>query len=379
MKRRFGRNLLILIFALGISLGLAAVARRGLARPQDDQQTGPKPAVGETVLAPKKTAPAPPPPEKKIEKINPANLPTISTTTNLVNVNVLVTDNNGNPIPSLTKVNFKVTDDGVPQTVTNFGTAEAPMTVCMMIEYSNKYWEFLYRALEAAYSFLNFMQPKDWVAVVSFDMQPHILTDFTQDRSEVQGALNQLTYPGFAEVNLYDAVSNMLDRMKDIQGRKAILLIGTGCDTFSKMNYDTFLKVVKASDTVIYPVSIFEFLTVRYGNYVSCGPGTVGFGGGEEFQARNVMTTIAKDTGGEAYFPRFEGDFPDIYKQIAGQLRTQYSLGFVPTNPARDGKFHKLEVELVDDQGNPLRIVNQKGKKVKYRIVARDGYYAPKS
>lgn len=378
MKSSAGRNFLLIILALAVALEIAVVTRRGLA--QDDQSSGPKPAVGETVLAPKKPAPnAPPPPEKKIEKINPNTLPTISTTTNLVNVNVLVTDNDGNPIPSLTSANFKITDDGVPQSVTNFGTTEAPMTVCMMIEYSNKYWEFLYRALEAAYNFLNFIQPKDWVAVVSFDMQPHILTDFTQDRSQVRDALDELNYPGFQEVNMYDAVSDMLNRMKDIQGRKAILLIGTGCDTFSKMNYDTFLKVVKASDTVIYPVSIFEFLTVRYGNYVPCGPATVGFGGGEEFQARNVMQTIAKYTGGQAYFPRFEAEFPGIYQQIAGQLRTQYSLGFVPTNPARDGKFHKLKVELVNADGNPLRIVNQKGKTVKYRIVARDGYYAPKS
>jgi len=96
-------------------------------------------------------------------------------------------------------------------------------------------------------------------------------------------------------------------------------------------------------------------------------------------QARNALNTIASYTGGQAFFPRFEGELPGIFEQINGQLRTQYGLGFVPTNPAKDGKFHKLKVDLVDDQGNPLRIVNQKGKVVKYRIVARDGYYAPKS
>jgi len=95
-------------------------------------------------------------------------------------------------------------------------------------------------------------------------------------------------------------------------------------------------------------------------------------------EAKNELNYIAQYSGGQAYFPRFEADLPGIYQQIAGQLRTQYSLGFVPTNPAKDGKYHKLKVELVDDQGTPLRIVNEKGKQVKYKVVARDGYYAPK-
>ena len=99
--------------------------------------------------------------------------------------------------------------------------------------------------------------------MVSFDMKPQILTDFTQDRSQVRGALDMLRIPGFSETYLYDALSFTLDRMKDIKGRKAILLICTGFDTFSKLTYDQILKIVRSSDTVIYPVSILEFMTVR--------------------------------------------------------------------------------------------------------------------
>jgi len=360
----------LILLLVGVLL-FAGLAPYGYAQSSGDQEpsTGPAPDVGPTVLAPKKTQPAPPPEEKKPERINPNEVFNISTATNLVNVDVMVVDRDGSPISTLKRDNFKVLDDGVPQTISNFGTSEASMTTCMLVEFSNKWWPFLYLALRYGYSYLQFIQPKDWTAVVSFDLKPQILSDFTQDRSQVRGALDMLRIPGFSETNLYDALAFTLDRMKDIKGRKVILVICSGYDTFSKLTYDEILKIVRSSDTAIYPVSILEFITVR-----SMRGDTI-----NSLQARNGLETIAKYSGGQAYFPRFEGELPGIFEQINGQLRTQYGLGFVPTNPAKDGKFHKLKVDLVDDQGNPLRIVNQKGKVVKYRIVARDGYYAPKS
>ncbi len=394
MKTRRSRVMVVSAVVI-LALGLAVASLPGLGRAQDDQQSsqGPGSNAGQTVYAPKKTKPgqqpvpspnAPTQPsypaeQQKPEKINPNSIYTLSTTSNLVNVNVLVTDNNGNPIPNLKKDNFRISDDGVPQTVTNFSTAEAPMTVCMLIEFSDKFWGYLELALQDAYQFLGFMKPQDWVAVISFDMKPHILQDFTHSRAEVRSALDSLRMPGFSESNLYDATAFTLNRMQKIQGRKAILVITTGCDTFSKLTLDKFLKVVKGSNTPIYPVSIMEFLVVRYGENISCGPGTVGFGGGDYLQARNTLMNMAKDSGGTAYFPRFEQDIPNVYEQIAGQLRHEYSLGFIPTDSSQDGKFHKLKVELVDGRGQPLKIVNQKGKKVKYRVVSREGYYATKT
>jgi VWFA-related protein len=368
MRSRYLQKPILLLVGL---LLFAAPAPYWYAQSNADQEpsTGPNPDVGPTVLAPKKTQPAPPVEEKKPERINPNEIFNLSTTTNLVNVDVAVLDKDGNPLSNLNRNNFRIYDDGVPQTLSNFGTSQAPTTTCMVIEFSNRYWAFLYLALRYSYTYLQFIQPKDWTAVISFDMKPQILTDFTQDRSQVRGALDMLRIPGFSEICVYDALAFTLDRMKDINGRKAILLVCTGFDTFSKLTYDQILKIVKSSDTAIYPVSILEFMTVR-------SPRGEGIGA---LQARNALETMAKYSGGQAYFPRFEGELPGIFEQINGQLRLQYGLGFVPTNPAKDGKFHKLKVDLVDDQGNPLRIVNQKGKVVKYRIVSRDGYYAPKS
>jgi len=369
MKNVFTVRCRMVSLLVGVLLGLPLLA---FAQQQGDQTTGsgPKPSVGETVLVPKKTPPSQPKPEeKKLEKINPNEVFTLSTTTNLVNVEVMVLDPNGYPIPNLGKVNFRVSDDGVPQTISNFGPAEAPMTICMLIEFSNKWWYALYQTLRYAYDFLNVIEPKDWVAVMSFDMQQQILQDFTQNRYEVTQALDRLRIPGFSEINLFDALAFTIDRMKDIQGRKAILVICTGFDTFSKLTYGDMLKISKASDTMVYPISILEFMTVR--GYAAEGVGSL--------QARNQLEYIARYSGGQAYFPRFEAELPTIYRQIAEQLRRQYSLGFVPTNPSKDGKYHKLKVDLVDPQGNPLKMVDQKGKNVKYRVVAREGYYAPKS
>jgi len=365
------RTHLQLAILLACGCMLAFPQPRCFGQAPDQEPAGPKPNVDETVIVPKKnTEPTPVPvkPSQPIEKINPKDIYSISASTNLVNLDVMVVDNNGNPIPSLTGKNFKVYDDGVPQAVSNFGTGEAPMTICLLIEFANRWWPYLMLALQDAYDFINFMQAKDWVAVVDFDLKPEIRQDFTQDRYQVRAALDSLRIPGFSEICLYDALAFTLDRMKDIQGRKAIVAIVTGKDTFSKLTYDKMLKIAKNGDIPIYPISILDFMNVR------------GMAGDmTAIQARNELNYIAKYSGGQAYFPRFEGELPSDYQQIAGQIRTQYSLGFVPTNPSRDGKYHKLKVELVDDQGNPLRIVNQKGKNVKYTIVARDGYYAPKS
>jgi VWFA-related protein len=382
-KRSIGIYAATVAFA---AVGLWILGFNPLAR---TQQPGPTPNTGETVYAPKKsTKPnlqqqpqnqpseqpekvpqqtGQAPKEKQPEKINPNQVYTLSTQSNLVNIDVLVTDNNGNPISGLSKNNFKVLDDGVPQSVTNFSTSEAPITVAMLIEFSNKWWGYLYLALEDAYQFLNYMEPKDWVAVIDFDMQPHILQDFTHDRYQVRSALDSLRIPGFSETNLYDALSFTIDRMKNVGGRKAILPIVTGYDTFSKLTYGEMLKIAKGSNTPIYPVSILEWVSIRYGDSI------------DTLQARNALTSIARFSGGQAYFPRFQGALPDIYQQIAGQLRHEYSLGFVPTDSTKNGKYHKLEVKLVDTQGNPLIITNKKGKKIKYRVVAREGYYAPKA
>ena len=96
-------------------------------------------------------------------------------------------------------------------------------------------------------------------------------------------------------------------------------------------------------------------------------------------QADNQMRTFAKETGGQAFFPRFHGEFPCIFGAISQSLRNQYVLGYQPANKAHDGKFRKIKVELVNPATNePLRVTDEKGKPIKYQIVAKTGYKAPR-
>ncbi len=228
--------------------------------------------------------------------------------------------------------------------------------------------------MQASYGFVQTLRPDDWVAVIAFDMKPEILQDFTKNKSAAFGALNMMQIPGFSESNLFDAVVDTVDRMDNIEGKKAILLISSGVDTFSKTRYDQALKKVQASDTPIYAIGTGQALREYYDARGMMGGDTqIGF-----LQADNQLRSFARLSGGRAYFPRFEGQFGEIYQDISASLRNEYNISYSPTNSAHDGKFRKLKVELLDADGKPLKLTDEKGKEIKYEIRAREGYYAPR-
>ena len=213
------------------------------------------------------------------------------------------------------------------------------------------------------------------VAVVAYDMRSEILSDFSADKRKAQEAMQRLRIAAFSEANLYDAVTDTADRMKDIEGRKAIVLISSGIDTFSKLTFDKTRKLLQDDGVPIYAIGLMQALREYYDSR-----GAMGAIARLDFlQADNQMRTFATETGGQAFFPRFYGEFPGIYDAISQSLRNQYQLGYQPANKARDGKFRKIKVELVNPAtGEPLRVTDQKGKPIKYRIVAKNGYTAPR-
>ena len=391
--RSLGRPLVtipLLAFALGLfppaGLRLAAQDQSTPApaggNPQKQEPPpaagGPQTDVGPYAIPKKKEEP-PPPPLEKPKKIEGMPDYSLHVDVPLVNVDVLVTTKDGQFISNLKKEQFRVLEDGVPQAVSNFSISEAPITAVLLVEFASTNYFFIVDALNASYAFANSLKKDDWVAVVSYDMKPQIMVDFTQDKRAIYGALNQLRMPGFAETNLFDALYDTLDRVDRIEGRKYVILITTGVDTFSKLNLDQIIKKIKATkDVTIFPVSI-GFAVREYCETHRCGY-THGVGipvsNMDYLQADNELNTFARLTGGRAYFPRFEAEMPQIFHDIAGDIRNQYNLAYHPTNPKLDGSYRKLKIELVGPDGTPLKVRDQKGRDVKVQIVAREGYTA---
>jgi VWFA-related protein len=341
-------------------------------QPAPPEAGGPGNDVGPYAIPKKKEEPPPPPPTKpkKIEGMPDYSL---KVDVPLVDLDVSVVTKNGQFVPGLKKDNFRIYEDGVPQTISNFNQQEAPITAVMLVEFaSTNYW-YLADALNASYTFASGLKKEDWVAVVSYDMRPYIMVDFTQDKRAILGALNMLRIPGFSETNLFDSLYDTLDRIDRLEGHKYVILISSGRDTFSKINLDQCLKKIKATPNVsIYAISIGRAL-----REMADARGMVGPIMSTDFlQADNQMNTFARMTGGRAYFPRFQGELPEIFRDIAADIRNEYNLAYHPTNTKLDGSYRKLKVEVVGPDGSPLKVKDQKGKDVKIQVIAREGYTA---
>jgi VWFA-related protein len=346
----------LLIVGLGVppdAILARAQNQQGPEKPPATQQpVQPSPPSGQQQQKPA----GPPPPQSEI-----------ATQTNVVTVNATVTDQDGDIITGLKQGNFRILDEGQPQQITNFAPSDAPITIVILMEFSARFggW-FGYKAKYWAYDFLNHLGPKDWVALKTFDLNTHLLDDFTRNKMKVANDIASLYFPDFSEANLFDALLETLDQMRDVKGKKAILVLATGYDTFSHHTLDQTYKVVKETDTTIFCVGMGEEIDL----YSRTGAAPIGY-----LQAKNQLNEFAEMTGGYAWFPRFAGEAPSIFNSVAEFLRSQYTMAFSPST-SQDGRYHKLKVEAVDDQGNPLEVENHKGKKKKVVVYAREGYTA---
>jgi VWFA-related protein len=243
-----------------------------------------------------------------------------------------------------------------------------------------------------------FIHPEDYVSVIAYDMRPTPLTDFTHDPNRIQQVIALLLHnqPAFTESNLYDALKLTLvggradsvvledskQRTMDYSGmvsvpggrRKAVLLVSSGLDTFSKINMDQARKIVQNSGIPIYIIGTGQLFVKKYGDSMDPGRGSnirgIPIDRMTFLQADNTMKTFAKESGGMFFPVTFEGELPDVLGSINALLRSQYSLGFKPDDVA-DGKSHKIVVKVdVDGDG----VYDDKA----YTVHAREIYNAPK-
>ena len=352
---------------------------------QPAEAGGPQGDIGPIAVPKKKEEPPKkddtPKGPKKVEGLDNFSMRVAS---QLVTLDVGVMSKDGTFIPGLKKEYFRVLEDGVPQTITSFTQTQAPITAVMLVEFSNNqyFYSFQIDSINASWVFAQTLKKEDWIAMISFDLKQHILEDFTQDKRAIQGAIASLQ-PGMAmsqETNVFDALYDTIDRLEGVEGRKYVILIASGRDSFSKHTLDQMLKKVQASkDIAIYVISTGQALrnyAESHGLMRALCPITEFECNMTFLQADNQMGAIAKMTGGRLYKPLFSASFRDAFVDIGQTIRNQYSIAYHPTNPAQDGSFRKIKVELVDETGHPLKMRNEKGKDIKYQINARDGYKA---
>jgi VWFA-related protein len=291
----------------------------------------------------------------------------------IVNVDVsVILDKNHQFVPGLTSNRFLVLEDGVEQKVDSVRIAQTPITAVMLLEFAANSWYLINDMRNASISFFNTLRPDDYVAVMTYDLQTHILSDFSNNKGVIAESLNSLTIPTFSDTDMFDALYETLDRCTRIEGRKYVILIGSGRDTFSKLTLDKMLAKIKATPNV----TIFTIGTGALLNQLGAGGGMAEL---NYLQAQNQLKTFASMTGGLSFSPVFQGELPDDFAQINQSIRNQYVLTYRPTNPANDGSYRKIKVMLVDNEGHPLQMQDEKGKPLKYSVIARDGYNAKRA
>lgn len=310
--------------------------------------------------------------------------------TSIVTIDAVVLNKKtGQVITGLTKANFAIFENGVKQNISNFASPEAPITVTLLVEYSK--WSEIFGSAAGgqfepgtmevirpvAYFLSKFIKaPNDFASVVAFDMRPTPITDFTNDPNRLRQSVDILlrNRPAFRENNLFDAIKftllggkgdsvvleNSKNEKSDYAGmvslrakRKAVILVASGIDTFSRINYDEVRRIVQEAGVPIYIISTGNLFFKKYEQNlgatddISGGPGRLTF-----LQAQNAMNTIAKESGGVHYPMTFEGEIPNLLNNINALLRNQYSLAYDLNEVHTPGTKYKLQVKVdVDGDG----------------------------
>ncbi len=311
--------------------------------------------------------------------------------TNVVSLDAVVYNKkSGQIITGLKQENFAIFENGVKKDISSFSTPESPITVTLVVEYSK--WSELFgsaaggrfepgafEVVRPAAQFLTkfIRPPDDYASVIAFDMRPTPITDFTNDPNRIRQTVDILVRnrPAFRENNLFDALKfsllggrgdsvvleNSEERYAEYGGmvdvkarRRAIILIASGIDTFSKTNYSQARRIVQEAGIPIYIISTGNLFYKKYEHLLPATDGLTGMPGRLSFlQAKNAMNTFAKESGGMHFEMTFEGEIPGYLQSINGMLRSQYNLAYDLEEKHEPGKKYKLEIKVdVDGDGN---------------------------
>ena len=274
----------------------------------------------------------------------------------LVVLHVTVTDPAGQFVSDLRQGNFKVSEDKTDQRISFFSRDDIPVTMGLVIDNSGSMREKRQQVNAAAMTFVKTSNPQDEAFVVNFNDEYYLDTDgdFTSDQRDLNEALSRIDTRG--STALYDAVIGSLDHLKKgHKDKRVLLLITDGDDDASRMSFEDTIKAAEKSNAAIYTIGVFsdddrknDKRMVRH--------------------SKKVLEELAEATGGQAYFPDSLSDVTPICEHVASEIRNQYTLGYYPTNSAKDGTFRQVRVDVLPPEHMG-----------KLTVRTRTGYYSPKS
>jgi Ca-activated chloride channel homolog len=309
--------------------------------------------------------------KEKSDKVQPTPTPLPTSTesdeeiikveTNLISIPVTVSNRNNLYIPSLSKQNFQIFEDGKEQEIAYFGSTDKPFTAILLIDVSGSTSLKIEQIQDGAIAFVNQMLPQDKVMVISFDSGVHTLLEFSNDKAALEKAIRKAKFGG--GTSLYDAVDNTLRKKMDkIEGKKAIVLFTDGVDTTSRRTYEATVALAVESEATIFPIYINTFLDsigIGGGNGPMTTPPTLGIpgiGGGtqsiggtraEYALGRRYLQDLANATGGRIYRAgNSASELNAAFEGIAEELRSQYEIGYYPNSAGKSGDRKQIKVRI---------------------------------
>ncbi len=293
--------------------------------------------------------------------------------TGAVTVELVVQDPRGYFIPNIRRENFAVYDNGARQHDATVEIERAAVTVGLLIEAGGRYqrlnealWE---AASSAAKQFLDQIGPNDRVAVWKYGDNVEQVVDFSQGHERLQAALSSLWTPPASELNFYDALIATLGRMQTQNGRKALILVSSGVDTFSKATYEDALQAVGRSGVPVYAINLAVAArsAVLYAN--------VPYSRIDWKRAESELQQIATASSGRLYSPQFIFDLSGIFDDLMENLRVRYVITYKPTLDNDPNRARTVRIELVDARtGGPLKIVDPSGRPIRWKTLVEASY-----
>jgi Ca-activated chloride channel family protein len=269
----------------------------------------------------------------------------------VVSLSVTVTDQQGRYVTDLDEASFTVFEDGVHQGVTFFSRREQPIALSLLLDSSASMEDHLPTLQQAASNFARRLKPNDIAQVVDFDSRVEIRQPFSGNKDDLQAAIGQLAAGG--STSLHNAIYIALKELRKVRAvseedvrRQALIVFSDGEDTSSLVSFEEVLDLAKRSETSIYAIALRDVDSQAKGFR----------------EAEFVMRTLARETGGRAFFPDKIADLESVYSQIADELASQYTLGYTSANPRRDGAWRRVVVQVSRKDVTPR---------------TKQGYYAP--